>query len=618
MRTFMRAVTGLVFGVAACSSYGTSVVDVQNTPAKVASVSVLIPVSLVAGQTARATATPKDANGNALAGRPVLWYTSSPAIASVTDSGVISAVAPGQAVVSAISDGISGQATMSVSPPPPSPVASVAVSLNPSVVAVGQTAQATAIAQDSAGRQINNATILWDTSDPTVASVDATGKVTAIKAGTSMIKASSGSKSNASPLTVNAPAPVPVSSVVVSPTSASLQVGAKQQLSAATRDANGNALTGRSVSWNTSNSAIATVSQSGLVTAVAAGTVSINASSEGQSGSSSITVTAPPPPAPVATVAVSPTAATVTAGNTQQLSATMRDAGGTILTGRVVSWSSADNSIASVNSSSGLVTGVAAGTVQVTATSEGKTGSSAITVTAPPPPPPPGSSNEPAGMTMIADRPFNSLQENPWDTDNTLSIVQDPTAPKSPSSVIRVTFPTGFAGGSSNGHTGMQWSGGQRILYASYWMKYSSNWWGHNTGINKQAYAWVNEGGGYTPFVMEAEGSGSGPLKPRPILQRMIVGDGNYEPNLVPNATITRGQWFHIEVVLTGNTSGSANGAMDIYLDGVHVTSVGGLQWTNGTTAWNIFELYPVWGGIGDVVPATMTADWDHVYLSGK
>jgi len=219
-------------------------------------------------------------------------------------------------------------------------------------------------------------------------------------------------------------------------------------------------------------------------------------------------------------------------------------------------------------------------------------------------------------MTLINERAFNTLQESPWDTDNTLSIVQDASAPKSPSSVIRVTFPGGFSGGSSNGHTGMTWGGGQRVLYISYWMKYSSNWWGHNTGINKQSYAWVTAG--YTPFVMETEGYGSGPLKPRPILQRMIVGDGNYEPNLVPNATIPRGAWFHIEIVLTGNTSGTANGAMDVYLDGVHVTSVGGLQWTTGTTGWNVFEIYPVWGGIGDTVPATMSADWDHVYLSGK
>jgi len=373
------------------------------------------------------------------------------------------------------------------------------------------------------------------------------------------------------------------------------------------------------VSWSSANSSIASVnSSSGLVTAVAAGTTQITATSEGKTGSSTITVPAPPPPpVPVASVSVSPSSATVAIGSTQQLSATTRDANNNILTGRAVTWSSANTGVATVNSS-GRVTAVAVGSAQITATSEGQSGSSTITVPTPPPPPPPGSSNEPSGMTLINERAFNTQQESPWDTDNSLSIVQDPTAPKSPSSVLRATFSAGFAGGSASGHTGMTWSGGQRILYARYWMKYSTNWWGHNTGINKQAYAWVTDGGGYTPFVMEAEGVGSGTLKPRPILQRMIRGDGNYEPNLVPGATIQRGQWFQIEIILTGNTAGTADGAMDIYLDGVHVTSVGGLQWTNGTTAWNVFELYPVWGGIGDTVPATMWLDWDHVYLSKK
>ncbi len=707
MRTFIRAVTGLVFSVAACSTYGTSVVEVQKTPAKVASVAISVPLSLVAGQSARATATPKDASGNALTDREVSWYSSSASVANVTDSGVISAVAPGTAVVSAVSEGISGQATMAVTPPPPTPIANLSVSLNPATVTVGGTAQATATLQDSSGSPVTGQPITWESSDITVATVDATGKVKGVKAGNSMIKASAGGKSNASALSVNAPAPIPVASVTVSPSSPIIQIGATTQLSATTRDGSGNVLTGRSISWSSSNTSIATVTGSGLVTAVAAGSASVTATSEGQTGSSTVTVSSPPPPpvpvasvsvspasatlavgatqqlsattrdgnnnvltgrviswsssntsiarvstsglvtavaagsatitatsegqtgtsaitvntpppVPVGSVSVSPSSATITVGGTQQLSATTRDANGNVLTGRVVSWSSGNTAIATVNSNTGLVTAVAVGTIQVTATSETKTGTASITVQAVPPPPPPGSSNEPSGMTMIRDRDFSALQDASWDTDNILSIVQDPTAPKSPSSVIRVTFPTGFAGGSSNGHTGTQWGGGSRILYISYWMKYSSNWWGHNTGINKQAYAWVTEGGGYTPFVMEAEGTDNGPLKPRPILQRMIVGDGNYEPNLVPSATIQRGQWFHIECVLTGNTSGSANGAMDIYLDGVHVTSVGGLQWTNGTTSWNIFELYPVWGGIGDVVPATMTADWDHVYLSGK
>ncbi|HET9634718.1 MAG TPA: Ig-like domain-containing protein [Gemmatimonadaceae bacterium] len=667
--------------------------------------SISIPLSLVAGQKGHATATPKDANGNSLTDRAIAWYSSTTTVASVDDAGNISAVAPGQTVLSAVVDGVSGQAAMAVTPPPPTPIATMTVSLAPSDVTVGGTAQATAILKDSSGNTLTGRTITWTTSDGTVATVDATGRVKGIKGGKAMINAASEGKSSASQLTVDSAPAVAVASVAVSPASASVQVGSTTQLSATTSDASGNTLTGRAITWSSSNGAIATVSSNGLVTGASAGSVQITATSEGQTGSSTITVTATTPvpvatvtvspsstslnvganaqlsattrdasgntltgrvitwsssnsnvasvnantglvtavaagsaqvtatsegktgsasvtviapaPAPVATVTVSPSSTTLTVGNTAQLTATTRDANGNTLTGRVVSWSSSNSAVASVNANSGLVTAVAAGSAQITATSETKTGAASVTVNTPPPPPPPGSSNEPSGMSVIADRAFNSLSEAPWDTDNSLSIVQDPTAPKSPQNVLRATFPSGFAGGSSNGHTGMQW-GGHHILYISYWMKYSSNWWGHNTGINKQAYAWVDEGGGYTPFVMEAEGVGSGPLKPRPILQRMVKGDGNYEPNLVPSATIQRDTWFRIEIVLTGNSSGTADGAMDIYLDGVHVTNATGLQWTNGATTWFIFELYPVWGGIGDSVPATMWAQWDHVYLSGK
>src|SRR5207245_1525201 len=67
---------------------------------------------------------------------------------------------------------------------------------------------------------------------------------------------------------------------------------------------------------------------------------------------------------------------------TDQATATLKDASGTILTGRAIAWSSNNPSVATV-SSSGLVTGVAAGSATITATSEGKSGAAAITVTAP-------------------------------------------------------------------------------------------------------------------------------------------------------------------------------------------------------------------------------------------
>ncbi|HEV8263322.1 MAG TPA: Ig-like domain-containing protein, partial [Gemmatimonadales bacterium] len=169
---------------------------------------------------------------------------------------------------------------------------------------------------------------------------------------------------------------LPVASVTVSPAAASVTVGQTVQLAATPKDASGNPLSGRVVTWATSNAAVATVSGSGLVTGGAAGTATITASSEGKNGTAAITVTV----VPVATVTVSPAAASVPVGQTVQLAATPKDASGNPLSGRVVTWATSNAAVATVNGS-GLVTGGAAGTATITASSEGKNGTAAITVT---------------------------------------------------------------------------------------------------------------------------------------------------------------------------------------------------------------------------------------------
>src|SRR5207253_76070 len=89
--------------------------------------------------------------------------------------------------------------------------------------------------------------------------------------------------------------PAPVALVTVAPATATVQVGQTVQLTATTKDANGNVLTGRTVTWATSNAALATVNGSGLVTGVAAGgPITITATSEGQSGTAAVTVNQPP------------------------------------------------------------------------------------------------------------------------------------------------------------------------------------------------------------------------------------------------------------------------------------------------------------------------------------
>src|SRR5207244_1250997 len=96
---------------------------------------------------------------------------------------------------------------------------------------------------------------------------------------------------NASANITVACAPAPVATVTVSPASINLQTGQTSQLTATLKDANGNVLTGRTVTWSSDNGSVATVSGTGLVTATGAGTATITATSEGQSGTSGITVT---------------------------------------------------------------------------------------------------------------------------------------------------------------------------------------------------------------------------------------------------------------------------------------------------------------------------------------
>src|SRR5205823_6271995 len=145
------------------------------------------------------------------------------------------------------------------------------------------------------------------------------------------ITATAEGQSGPSALTVTA-VTVPVATVTVSPAPASVPAGQTAQLTATPKDASGNSLTGRTITWASSNTSVATVSSSGLVRGVVAGSATITATSETKSGTSAITVTA----VPVATVAVSPASATVFVNQTLQLSATPKDANGNTLTGRTI------------------------------------------------------------------------------------------------------------------------------------------------------------------------------------------------------------------------------------------------------------------------------------------
>ncbi|MGE0441456.1 MAG: Ig domain-containing protein [Gemmatimonadales bacterium] len=258
-------------------------------------------------------------------------------------------------------------------PPPPVPVATVEVSPASATMLPAQTTQLTATTRDATGATVNGRTVTWSTGNAGVASVSTAGLVTAVSPGIATIAATSEGKTGTSDITVLAP----VATVTVDPPAATVAPGQTVQLTAATLDGAGNPLSGRPVVWTSGSTGVASVSVTGLVTAVAAGSATITATSEGKSGSGTITV-----PAPVASVSVAPGASTLVVAQTAQLTATPRDAAGAALAGRSVSWASTDPGTASV-SSAGLVTAVTPGAATVTATAEGKTGQSVITVLAP-------------------------------------------------------------------------------------------------------------------------------------------------------------------------------------------------------------------------------------------
>lgn len=177
------------------------------------------------------------------------------------------------------------------------------------------------------------------------------------------------------------PPPAPtVATVSVTPATGSVVAGGTVSLTATARDASGQVMTGQTISWQSENGAVATVSSGGVVTGVTAGgPVTITASAGGKSGTAEITVTA----IPVASVTVSTPRTTVPQGTTLQLALELKSASGAVLTGRQVAWSTSAPGIATV-SGTGLVSAVTQGPVTITATSEGKSGSVQLTVTRPP------------------------------------------------------------------------------------------------------------------------------------------------------------------------------------------------------------------------------------------
>jgi len=322
------------------------------------------------GQKAQLGATTSDALGHPIDGVAVEWSSLNPGVASVSGAGLVTGVALGEAKIVAKAAGQSDTASVRVSP-----VAVAAVGVAPSTLSLsaGASAQLSAAATSASGDVLADRLATWSSSDESVAKVSSTGQVSAVGSGSANVTATIDGKSASAAVNVAAAA---VAKITVAANATSLSVGQTTQVNATVYDASDAVLTSRAVTWSSSNAGIATVSASGVVTAVAQGSVTITGTSEGAKASVTITVAQ----AAVATVTVNMSPSSLSVGQTALATASAYDVAGQALVGRAVTWSVDKPALASVVGSTGVVTALAAGSVTVTATVDGKGGSTVVSI----------------------------------------------------------------------------------------------------------------------------------------------------------------------------------------------------------------------------------------------
>ncbi len=327
--------------------------------------------TLVAGDTLRLAFEALDANGHAVQGAVFSWSSSDSAVATVDTVGIVTALSPGEAVVSAVSGDAVGQSELVVLPRVPT-----AIDVTPAMVALGalgDTVRLAAEVRDQVGRVIKRAVVSWSSLDEAVVTVDSAGLVTAAGVGMTGVTARSEESSGRAVVSVMQVA----GSVTVSPAADTLAPGDTLRLASAAFDANGHEIEKPLLSWSSSDPAVATVDTLGLVKAVSPGVADILATSGSATGRMTILVVIP------AATEINLTPDTVefgALGDTVRLAAEVLDQFGRVVEDAAVSWSSSDETVATVDRD-GLVTSADEGTTNITASSGAASGAAVVLVT---------------------------------------------------------------------------------------------------------------------------------------------------------------------------------------------------------------------------------------------
>ena len=237
-------------------------------------------------ETLTATVTPTTATNKA-----VTWSSSDTGVATV-ENGKVTAVAEGTATITAKAGDQTAECEVTVVAKGVTIVHVTSVTLNKTTLSLtvgGEETLMATVKPDDA----TNKTVTWTSSNTGVTTVDSNGKVMAVAAGEATITAKAGNQTAKCEVTVTAAeeATVPVESITLNETELTLNEGGVFQLTATVSPSDA---TDAEVEWEIDDDTIATLSDTGKVTAKKGGTATITASAGGKSAQCKLTVNAAP------------------------------------------------------------------------------------------------------------------------------------------------------------------------------------------------------------------------------------------------------------------------------------------------------------------------------------
>ena len=358
-------ITALANGTAVITA---STIDGSNKKAS-CTVTVVTPVSSIEldqtslaltkgnSETLTASVSPEDASD-----KEIVWSSSNTSVAAVDQNGKVTAAGNGNAIITASAkdgSGVYAECEVSVT----TLVSSLSLNKTSLVLEEGnyETLRVTVTPSTASDKTIN-----WSSSDRSVARVDNTGKVTAVKAGTAVITASAADGSGAEVKCTVTVESVLVSSISLNKTSLSLYTGNSETLTATVLPENASDPT---VTWSSSNTAVATVDQNGKISAHSVGTTTITAVANDDSGISAaceVNVVA----TPVEGITLEQEELALKIGSSFALSYTVLPE---TATSKEVSFSSSDETVVTVDEN-GNITAVGVGEAVITLTAEDGSG----------------------------------------------------------------------------------------------------------------------------------------------------------------------------------------------------------------------------------------------------